>query len=220
MFDPISQGLAAAGSQNLRAFPLVFAAGALTSVGPCVAPRFIAVASLTANRSHREGTCVLAYFVVGLVTVYAAFGASVSMLPRAATFSTIVYAVVAACLAWAGVRRLWKSSPACMHSEESQPVCGAGAPFLLGASFGLVLSPCCTPVVAGILTYSAAAGTPLYGSALLACFALGHALPIFGAGAGSRGLSSLLLRDDVRQAACVMSATLMLSLAAYYAVLV
>lgn len=220
MFDPISQGLAAAGSQSLRAFPLVFAAGALTSVGPCVAPRFIAVAGLTANRSSREGTRVLAYFTIGLVTVYAAFGASASMLPRAAALSTLVYALVAACLAWAGARQLWRPSPACMHSDESQRAYGAGAPFFLGASFGLVLSPCCTPVVAGILTYSAAAGNPLYGSALLACFALGHALPIFGAGAGSHGLSTLLLRHDVRQAACLMSATLMLSLSAYYAVLV
>ncbi len=218
MFDPITQGLAAASSQTPFAFPLAFAAGAATCLGPCVAPRFIAAAGLAANRSRRDGALAIASFVAGLVTSYASFGVLAHALERLGALSGWVYGIVAACLAYAGVRELWQDEKLCAHAERVGSR-GAGQAYFLGASFALVVSPCCAPMLLGIVTYSAAAGNSGYAGALLACFALGHALPVFCVAAGAGGVGAVLRRYALRQAAGVVSATLMLALAGYYAVL-
>jgi cytochrome c-type biogenesis protein len=108
------------------------------------------------------------------------------------------------------------------HCTTHVPVrrrAGFGGSFLLGASFALVLSPCCTPLVIVILAYTSTSGDPWYGSALLAIFAVGHALPLLGIGAGAQRVGALLARPRLKSATSTAAATLMLSLAAYYAVL-
>lgn len=219
MFDPISQGLTAVSTRSGYAPPLVLLAGAVTSVGPCVAPRFIAVAGLAAGKSRRQALVLVLGFVAGLVAAYAAFGAVSSLLVRATQLSTWVYIIVAAALATGGVVTLWRGQNRCAHMHSRARENGAGGALLLGASFAFVVSPCCTPLVLAIVAYTSAAGNPAYGSVMLGCFALGHALPILGVGLGMNGVTSALQRYGVRQAAGVVSATLMLGLAAYYAVL-
>jgi cytochrome c-type biogenesis protein len=217
MFDPIEQGLRAVSSVSAWAYPLVFFAGAVTSLGPCVAPRFIAVVGLTSSREPRRAATMAASFVAGLVAVYACFGAGASLIGHLAQISSWVYGVVAVALGIAGITTLWKEERI-PHGHTRYAV-GEGGSFFLGASFALVISPCCTPLVVGILAYASAAGSPFYGTSLLACFALGHALPILGAALGARGVTGIFQRLAVRQAAEVLSAAMMLVLAAYYAVL-
>lgn len=219
MFDPISQGLAAVSARSVYAPALVVLAGAASSIGPCVAPRFIAVAGLTAGKSRAHALALVGAFVAGLTATYAAFGAVSSLLGRATQLSTYTYVAVAAALALGGVMTLWHGQSDCGHAHEHAKNGSIGGALLLGASFALVVSPCCTPLVLGILAYTSAAGSPVYGSGLLACFALGHALPVVAVAFGMNGMTGALQRYGVRQAAGVVSATLMLGLAAYYAVL-
>jgi cytochrome c biogenesis protein CcdA len=54
--------------------------------------------------------------------------------------------------------------------------------FLLGLFFGVVSSPCATPVLVVLLTVVAAKGKVLYGIALLFCYAIGHCLLMLFAG--------------------------------------
>ena len=54
--------------------------------------------------------------------------------------------------------------------------------FLLGIFFGIVSSPCATPVLALILTFVASKGEVAYGTSLLFVYALGHCALIFLAG--------------------------------------
>lgn len=219
MFDPISQGLAAVSTGSAYAPALIFAAGAVTSVGPCVAPRFIAVAGLAAGKSRKDTILLACAFVAGLTATYAAFGAVSSLLGRATQFSIYTYVGVAIALALGGVATLWREERTCRHVHERAANVSAGGALLLGASFALVLSPCCTPVVLGILAYTASAGSAGYASALLASYAVGHALPIAAVAMGMHKVTSLLRRHSVRQAAAVVGGTLMLGLAAFYAVL-
>lgn len=219
MFDPVAQAMNAVSSGSVYAFPFVFAAGALSSVGPCTAPRFMAVAGLASHRHGRSGATLVGAFVGGVVVMYASFGAFASLLGRAVQFSTWVYSTLALALMVAGAVSLWKSENACSHEHTRSQSSDAGATFFLGATSALVISPCCTPLVFGILRYTSAAGDPVYGSALLASFALGHALPILTVGASAGAFSALLTRYAVRRAAAVLSAALMLALGAYYAVL-
>lgn len=219
MFDPFSDALRAAATRSGYAYPLVFAAGAATSLGPCVAPRLIAVASV-ASRANRRGTLIITgAFMGGLIATYASFGAVASLLGRATHFSSVVYLLVAAVLGIGGLITLWRGPSACAHAHQTIQLGSAGAVFLLGCSFALVVSPCCTPLVAGIIAYSSSSGDPLYASALLSCFALGHALPVLFAGAGANGVAMMFRRFAVLEAAGTVSAALMLGLAAYYMVL-
>lgn len=207
-------------THSIYAVPLVFAAGAASSLGPCVAPRFIAVAGIAAGKSRSQIIILTLSFIAGLVFTYAAFGAVSSLLLRATQVSGYTYALVAAALAAGGVWTLWREETRCAHLDyASKHGTGAGAAFLLGCSFALVVSPCCTPLVLGIVAYTSESGNAVYASELLCCFALGHALPVIAVAFGVQRVNALLERYAVRQAASVVSATLMLGLAGYYAVL-
>ena len=54
--------------------------------------------------------------------------------------------------------------------------------FLLGSFFGVVSSPCATPVLVVLLTLVAGKGQVLYGIGLLFCYAIGHCLLMLLAG--------------------------------------
>ena len=79
---------------------------------------------------------------------------------------------------------------------------GIAGSFLLGLFFGVVSSPCATPVLVVLLTLVAAKGQVLYGIALLFCYAIGHSLLMLAAGtftgfaeafAKSRGVMNISL---------------------------
>lgn len=53
---------------------------------------------------------------------------------------------------------------------------------LLGLFFGVVSSPCATPVLVVLLTFVATKGQVLYGVALLFTYAVGHCLLMLAAG--------------------------------------
>lgn len=217
--DAVAQTLRATSEASAYAFPLAFAAGAVTSIGPCVAPRFIAVAGLTCNRKVKSALALAGAFVGGLCAAYALFGAVAALLQHVVRFSSTVYAFIALSLFVAALVQLWTDQPVDHVHEVTRPTTTAGAAFLAGISFALVVSPCCTPLVAGIIAYTSMAGKPLYGSAVLACFAVGHSLPVFAVAMGARECGLFFDRLAVRSAAKVLSAGLMLTLAVYYSVL-
>jgi cytochrome c biogenesis protein CcdA len=219
MFDPVSGALRATSVHSAWAFPVVFAAGAFSSFGPCVAPRFIAVAGMSAGRRPRETAMLVGAFVCGLAAAYACFGAVASVLGKAVQYSTVVYAILAIALACAGSVTLWGFERHSCANDAIRKNTGAGASFLFGAFSALVVSPCCTPLAIAVIAYTSASADPLYGSGLLAAFAIGHALPLIGAGAAAHHLSTLVLGANLRNAANTVGAALMLALAAYYAVL-
>jgi cytochrome c-type biogenesis protein len=63
---------------------------------------------------------------------------------------------------------------------------------ILGALFGLVLSPCASPVLAVILTLAAVKGEVAYGSTLLFAYALGQGTLIILAGTFTGVIESFL----------------------------
>lgn len=219
MLDPSAQALAAVSARSSTAVPLVFAAGVLSSLGPCAAPRCIAVAGLCAGTSRGRAVCAAFAFIAGLAATYAAFGAVSSLVARAGELSAYTYWAVAAAFTAAGCAALWRGEPECAHAHGRPPARGIGAAMLLGCSFALVVSPCCTPIVLGILAYASPAGDAVRASALLAAFAFGHALPILAIAFGTSGTARILERYTLRRAANVVAAALMLGLAGYYAVL-
>lgn len=54
--------------------------------------------------------------------------------------------------------------------------------FVLGMPFGLITCPACTPLLFPIAVGIAATGSPVYGAALMAAFAVGEGLPMVALG--------------------------------------
>ncbi|HWT06236.1 MAG TPA: hypothetical protein VN224_10800, partial [Xanthomonadales bacterium] len=145
MIDAVSAGLHAVATRSPLACPLVFAAGAVTSIGPCAAPRYVALAALV-NASRRPSRIVAA-FVAGLVGAYVALGAAAGALGALWSASRLVYAALAIALAVAGLATLLRGGGAShAHGNVSHDDAGArtslGGTFLLGASSAFVVSPC------------------------------------------------------------------------------
>jgi thiol:disulfide interchange protein DsbD len=221
VIDAVSAGLHAVATRSPLAYPLVFAAGGVTSIGPCAVPRYVALAALM-NGSRRPWR-VVAAFAAGLVGAYVVVGAAAGAVGALWSASRVVYAALAVVLAVAGIVTLLRGGAP--HGHQSVDARGAGAgrslggTFLLGASSVFVVSPCCTPVVAGIAGLTTASGHTADGIALLIAFACGHAVPIAAAGALGSPVTRALRHVAASHAPAVVAGTLLLALAAYYGVL-
>ena len=218
MFDPVSSALRAIAFHQAWAPLLCLGAGLVSCAGPCVAPRFIAVASLSAGKDPRAARRCTGTFICGLIAAYAAFGALAGLFAAAAQHSNAVYAILATVMLAGGIACLLRDPPSCSHGAGARAK-SAGATLLLGASFAFVVSPCCMPMVAAVLAYASSSGDSLYGALLLASFGLGHAAPILAFGAGTQRISSLLSSRGCERAVQTAGGTLMLALAGYYAAL-
>lgn len=216
MIDVLGEGLRAAAARSPLAVPLVFGAGLLTSVGPCIAPRYVAVAALA--QAARRPWIVVAAFVAGLAAAYVTLGLAAGALGVVWSTSRWVYLALAAILALTGIATLLRDERRHDHAGASRLPGSVGGTFLLGASSAFVVSPCCTPVVAGIAGLTVGA-RPLDGALLLLAFACGHAVPLVGAAALGRRVSALLSRLAASQAPSIVASTLMLALASYYGAL-
>jgi cytochrome c-type biogenesis protein len=219
MFDPIGLSAEAVARQTVTAPLLVFAAGIASSFGPCVAPRFVALAACTAQSSRPK--LLLATFIAGLVSAYASFGIASSLFGGLHAYSSLVYLAVCLGLLAGGIVTIVRAEhDDHLSSDSALRQRSLGAVFFLGASFAFVISPCCTPLVAMILAYTSLVGRRAYGAALLAAFALGHAFPLLVYGSASMRISQHVRRVALSQAVVLTSGTLMIGLAGYYALLV
>jgi cytochrome c biogenesis protein CcdA len=220
MIDPVAVSVEAIARGNVAHLPLVAFAGMVTSVGPCVAPRYIALAAL-AGDGRRSLT--IAAFVAGMLAAYTALGFGAGLLAEIAGHASVLYLVLALALAAGGVATLLRGS-GCAHTHhgatEVRQTARPSAAFSLGAASALVVSPCCTPVVAALIGMTAGEANPLSRAVLLGAFALGHAAPLLAFGS----LGSISTRTfrvwNASPAPAIVSGSLMLALAAYYGLLV
>jgi cytochrome c biogenesis protein CcdA len=220
MIDPIAVSIEAIVRGDATRLPIVAFAGVVTSLGPCVAPRYIALASLLGGKRR---TRTIAAFVAGMMAAYTALGFGAGLLGQLAQHASALYLVLAAALACGGITTLLRG-PGCegAHGEQREigPPRRSSAVFSLGAASAFVVSPCCTPVLAAVLGMTAFDANPLSRAALLGAFALGHAAPLFAVGS----LGSLCARTfrtwNASPAPAIVSGALMLALGLYYGLLV
>lgn len=182
--DNIEQIVAA---YPLVAFGAVFLAGVLSSASPCVLATIPLVVGFVGGYAEGDRWKAFRYsltFILGLSLTFTAFGAAAGLLGT--MFGTLggwwyVAAGVVAVIMGLQMAGLYE-----LHlpiKREYKPKQGGivGA-FLLGLFFGVVSSPCATPVLVVILTLVATKGEVLYGIALLFVYALGHCLLMLVAG--------------------------------------
>src|SRR4030067_468780 len=197
-------------SQSLTENPLlaylgVFLGGILSSSSPCVLATIPLVIGYVGGYSEGDRRKAFLYsltFILGLSITFTILGAIASLVGGLfGVISRAWYFIVGWIAVVIGLNLIglfeW-SLPIPVHLQPKQR--GILGAFLLGIFFGIVSSPCATPVLALILTFVASKGEVAYGTSLLFVYALGHCALIFLAGAAtgfvenfvkSKGISNL-----------------------------
>lgn len=171
----------------LLAFGAVFLAGVLSSASPCVLGTIPLVVGFVGGYSDGNRLKAFRYslsFILGLSLTFTAFGAAAGLLGT--MFGTLGgpwYVAAGAVAVLMGLRMMGVYEFHLPIRRDFKPKQGGlvGA-FLLGLFFGVVSSPCATPVLVVLLTLVAGKGEVFYGIALLFCYAIGHCLLMLFAG--------------------------------------
>jgi cytochrome c-type biogenesis protein len=187
--------------QNVWIAPFAsFLGGVLTASNPCVLvmiPLAMAyVGGYGDARSWRYNLALSLCFVVGLSITFTVLGLIAafmgSLLGDVGNFWP--YVVAGVCLVMGlhllGVFNLALPLPSRFQTQKK----GMIGAFLLGLLFGVVSTPCATPVLAVLLVYIASKGSLPYGAMLLFFYALGHCFLIIIAGT-SMGMAKGLLES-------------------------
>lgn len=193
-----------------------FGAGLATSIGPCVAPRYLALAAIVADASGRAKWLRVAAFVAGLVLCYGVLAVTASFIGTLVAFSPLIYLGLAACFLYVGLRAL-AVRQSCTHQRQQDR--SAGRALLTGGALGLVVSPCCTPIVATMAGVASVSGSPLASFTVALAFALGHIAPLASVGLGLPWSARLAAGPELQSASSVIGAGISLALAGYYGLL-
>jgi cytochrome c-type biogenesis protein len=182
-------------------FPLVFGAGVLSFLSPCVLPlvppylTYMSGSSFdqlradgaTAGVVWQKSVFTSIFFILGFSLVFIAFGATATafgqvfrqalpiLMPVAGLF------IIATGLHFLGVFRIGLLDRQLRHAgpgAASGPLGG----FLLGLAFAVGWTPCIGPVLAAILSVAAVQNTAWQGAGLLGVYSLGLGVPFLLAG--------------------------------------
>ncbi|MDP9277836.1 MAG: sulfite exporter TauE/SafE family protein [Gemmatimonadota bacterium] len=184
-FSQISAQLS---SSPLTALPILFIAGVLTSLAPCIYPMIPITAAIVGGSAvsdvprPRSRTVLLTFtYVLGLALAYASLGlfagltgtlfGSVSTNPW--LYFAMANLLIIAALAMLDVIPVrvpaWLLTRAATAGEGGSPY----GVFVMGAASGLVAAPCSAPVMAAVLTWVTATKSGVLGFIYLFVFSLG-----------------------------------------------
>ena len=171
----------------LLAYLGVFLGGILSSSSPCVLATIPLVIGYVGGYSEGDRRKALLYslvFILGLALTFTVLGAIASLIGGLfGIISRTWYFIIGGIAIVVGLHLMGLCEfniPVPLHMQPKQR--GIFGAFLLGLFFGIVSSPCATPVLALILTFVATKGEFVYGTSLLFIYALGHCALIFLAG--------------------------------------
>lgn len=212
----------------LAALPVLFGAGLLTSLTPCVYPMIPITAGIlggigAAGRSRATTIGYTLLYAVGLAMVYATLGlvagltgslfgtissnpwayfafGNLLLLAGLAMLGVIPVAVPDRLMQWAG--RVGGQSP--------------GGVFLMGATSGLVAAPCGAPAFAAVLTWVGSTQSAVWGFTYLFVFSLGMTALLIAIGLFSGTLASLPRAGKWTGWVKTAAGILMLAMAEYY----
>lgn len=206
--------------------PLVFAAGVVSFVSPCVlplVPGYLAtVSGVSFERMSerapgvsRQVTVASVLFFAGFLLVFVALGASASLigelldenrlwLNRVAGGLIVVFGLAMLGFGWSGS----------LGGRWTQAVQSAarrrGGPVALGVAFAFCWTPCVGPILASILVLAGASASLPSGVLLLAVYGLGLAVPFLVIGFGFTRALSAFRRVERHYRAIQASAGLLL----------
>src|SRR5262249_14677871 len=158
---------------------VVFAAGVLTSLTPCVYPMIPVTVTYiggAAGGDRRRAVALSMTYILGLSSIYAALGVAAALLGKIFgqfTRSPWIYRAVGLVLIALGLAMLGVFTiPALMTNVQGQGVRRGGflGAALMGVAAGFVAAPCTAPVLGVLLTYVGQTGNVAWGGSLLFVF--------------------------------------------------
>lgn len=188
------------------AVPLVFLAGVLTSLTPCIYPMIPITAAIVGGQTVGERTpprwrtvALTFAYVIGLASVYSLLGLIAGL--TGTMFGTIstnpwLYFAMANMLVLAALAML-DVIPVRLPAALVQRAATAGTAgratgaFVMGAMSGLVAAPCSAPVMAAVLTWVGTTGSATLGFVYLFVFSLGMCTLLVVVGLSSGAVSRL-----------------------------
>jgi cytochrome c-type biogenesis protein len=176
--DDFIDSTAVAESSNFIALAfLAFVAGALSFISPCTLPILPAYFAFTFQADRKRIALMTVAFFLGLALVFSLLGASSSALGSVLNKNIILLTRIGgALLIVFGVMSILGrgfSGPTFQANRSAT----FGGSLLFGATFGLGLTPCVGPILAGLLTI-AAGQSVARGTSMLFVYALGLGLPL------------------------------------------
>jgi cytochrome c-type biogenesis protein len=179
---------------------IIFLAGLLTSLTPCVLsmlPITIGYIGGYEARSRIQAAAQSAWFALGLATTLAGLGIAAaglgSVYGKVGAGLPIVVSAIAILMGlnllealplqlpnWGGMDWISKDLPEGVRS------------YLIGLTFGLVASPCSTPVLITLLAWVTETKDPVLGGVLLLSYTVGYVAPLVLAGTFTASIKKLL----------------------------
>jgi thiol:disulfide interchange protein DsbD len=229
-------GLSARLSESpATAIPILFAAGVLTSLTPCIYPMIPITAAIVggtsaegshaAARAPRWRPALLTFtYVIGLALVYSVLGLVAGMsgtLFGAISSNPWLYFAMANVLLLAALAML-DVIPVRLPGSLVQRAATAGTggrvsgAFIMGAMSGLVAAPCSAPIMAAVLTWVTRTKSAWLGFTYLFAFSLGMCALLVAVGLSSGALARLPRAGAWVNRVKFGFAFLMLGVAEYY----
>ena len=217
----------------LAALPVLFFAGVLTSLTPCIYPMIPITAAIVAGSEAQAGDqrrprlrplLLTLTYVVGLALVYAALGLfaglSGTMFGRIST-NPWLYFLMANLLVIAALSMfdvLPVRVPAALLRRATSAGSGGrfGGAFVMGAMSGLVAAPCSAPVMIAVLTWVTETRSAVLGFIYLFVFSLGMCTLLVVVGLSSGTLSRLPRSGAWMVRVKMLFGVVMLGVAEYY----
>lgn len=203
--EGLAQQLASGSLGGLAAFGVAFLGGVVAGFGPCVLPMLPAVfgyvtgqvadsPGMSPREAQLRSLALSAMFVLGMSMLFASVGAAAALMGRALLASPWAYYAVAAICVVLGLHMMGVVSVPFDAVNRLLPQArperrGLAGAFLFGVAFGVVASPCSTPILAAIATIAAVRGSVWQGALLLFVFGVGKGVPLILLGLAAGSLS-------------------------------
>jgi cytochrome c-type biogenesis protein len=185
---------------SLLSIGAIFLAGLLTSLTPCMLsmlPITIGYIGGYEAKTRLQAATQSTWFALGLATTLAVLGILAAVVGRVYGQVGVGLPIVVSAIAILMGLNLLEALPLQLPAWGSLEWISKELPegvrsYLIGLTFGVVASPCSTPVLATLLAWISTTQDPVLGSVLLLAYTAGYVAPLILAGTFTASIKKLL----------------------------